>query len=72
MAEYTEFYFPSSGEHQVSIGVTPTPVPDYPSVPVEIPTGWVMAGFLALLLLMMLYQNFKRLIVGLFRKKKTR
>lgn len=59
------------GNQQPSIAVTPTPVPQYEVVPIEIPTGWVIAGLLALLLLVMLYQSFKRFVIGLFRKKKT-
>jgi len=71
MPDITQFEPSSLGYHQNTIAVTPTPAPEYAVVPIEIPTGWVMAGFLVLLLIIMLYQNFKRFIIGLFRKKKT-
>jgi hypothetical protein len=70
MTDYFQINQSPFGDQLISVATTPTPVPDYAVVPVEIPTGWVMAGFLALLLLIMVYQNFKRLIIGLFRKKK--
>ena len=61
----------TSMNHQFYLAATPTPVPDYAIVPIEIPTGWVMAGFLALLLLIMVYKSFTRFVVNLFKKKKT-
>lgn len=61
----------SNGNDLAPAVSTPTPVPDYAVVPIEAPTGWVMAGFLALLLLIMLYKNFKRFIINLYKKSKA-
>jgi hypothetical protein len=71
MLEY-QYHPPSPvGKQHIPIAATPTPVPDFAVVPTEAPTGWVMAGFLALLLLIMLYKNIKRFIIGLFKKKSS-
>jgi hypothetical protein len=53
---------------QSSIAATPTPVPDYVKVPMEAPTGWVMAGILVVVLVLMLFQSLKKLIISLLKK----
>ena len=51
---------------------TPTPIPDYVKVPMNAPTGWVMAGILIIILILMLYQTLKRFVLGLVRKTQSR
>jgi hypothetical protein len=56
---------------QSSIAATPTPVPDYVKVPMEAPTGWVIAGALVVILVFMLFQSLKKWIISLLRKPKN-
>jgi hypothetical protein len=54
----------------------PTPTVNNPwirgTTTAEPPTGWILAGFLLLLLIVMLYQQFKSFVKRVFRKKQAK
>jgi hypothetical protein len=67
---YTQTYHISNnGDTTSMIAAAPTPPPVTPqSGSVEPPVGWVFAGILLILLVMMLYQSIKRFVLKLLKK----
>jgi hypothetical protein len=50
------------------IAASPTPDPSNHPTATEPPTGWVFAGILVILLIMMMYQSIKRFVLKLLKK----
>ena len=67
---YTQTYHISkSGDTTSMIAAAPTPTPVTPQPgSMDPPVGWVFAGILLILLVMMLYQSIKRFILKLLKK----
>lgn len=66
---YSQIYYSSNlGEATSVIAAAPTPTLMPQSGSIEPPTGWVFAGILLILLVMMLYRSIKRFVLKLLKK----
>ena len=61
--------FDLSGTNSI-LATTPTPAVQTPAAQVDPPTGWVFAGIMLILLVMMLFNTIKRYILKLLKKDK--